>query len=286
MMEHIQLNNGVKMPIAGFGVFQIQDQTQCEQCVVDAVHAGYRLIDTAAVYGNEGAVGRAIQHCGVSREELFLTSKLWVHDAGYEAAKKAIDNSLQNLQTDYLDLYLIHRPFGDYYGAWRAMEEAYDAGKIRAIGLSNFDLARVVDLTLNNRITPAVDQVECHPFYQQEDTRRFLQEQGIIMEAWAPFAEGKKQIFQNETLLNIGAKYGKSPAQVILRWNIQRGIVPLAKSVHLERMEQNLDVFDFTLSDDDMLAISQLDEGQTLFGKNEDPAYAQMINSVKIHGEQ
>lgn len=285
-MDTITLNNGVKMPVAGFGVFQIQDQAQCERCVVDAVHAGYRLIDTAAVYGNEAAVGRAVQRCGVLREELFLTSKLWVQDAGYEAAKKAIDTSLKNLQTDYLDLYLIHRPFGDYYGAWRAMEEAYDAGKIRAIGLSNFDPARIVDLTMNNRITPAVDQVECHPFYQQEDTRRFLQEQGIVMEAWASFAEGKNQIFQNETLLSIGAKYGKSPAQVILRWNIQRGIVPLAKSVHLERMKQNLDVFDFALSDDDMLAISQLDEGQTLFGKNEDPAYAQMINSVKIHGEQ
>ena len=285
-MDTITLNNGVKMPAAGFGVFQIQDQAQCEQCVVDAVHAGYRLIDTAAVYGNEEAVGRAVQHCGVLREELFLTSKLWVQDAGYDAAKKAIDNSLRNLQTDYLDLYLIHRPFGDYYGAWRAMEEAYDAGKIRAIGLSNFDPARIVDLTMNNRITPAVNQVECHPFYQQEDARRLLQEQGIVMEAWAPFAEGKKQIFQNETLRSIGAKYGKSPAQVILRWNVQRGIVPLAKSVHRERMKQNLSVFDFALSDDDMLAISQLDEGQTLFGKNEDPAYAKMINSVKIHGEQ
>ena len=285
-MDTITLNNGVKMPAAGFGVFQIQDQAQCEQCVVDAVHAGYRLIDTAAVYGNEAAVGRAVQRCGVLREELFLTSKLWVQDAGYDAAKKAIDTSLKNLQTDYLDLYLIHRPFGDYYGAWRAMEEAYGAGKIRAIGLSNFDPARIVDLTMNNRITPAVNQVECHPFYQQEDARRFLQEQGIVMEAWAPFAEGKKQIFQNETLRSIGAKYGKSPAQVILRWNVQRGIVPLAKSVHRERMEQNLSVFDFALSDDDMFAISQLDEGQTLFGKNEDPAYAKMINSVKIHGEQ
>lgn len=285
-MDTITLNNGVKMPLAGFGVFQIQDQAQCEQCVVDAVHAGYRLIDTAAVYGNEETVGRAVQRCGVLREELFLTSKLWVQDAGYEAAKKAIDTSLKNLQTDYLDLYLIHRPFGDYYGAWRAMEEAYGAGKIRAIGLSNFDPARIVDLILNNRITPAVNQVECHPFYQEEDMRRFLQEQGIVMEAWAPFAEGKNQIFQNGTLLSIGAKYGKSPAQVILRWNIQRGIVPLAKSVHRERMEQNLSVFDFALSDDDMFAISRLDEWQTLFGKNEDPAYAKMINSVKIHGEQ
>ena len=285
-MNEITLNNGVKMPVIGYGVFQIQDEKQCEQCVVDAVETGYRLIDTAAVYGNEEAVGRAVRRCGVPREELFLTSKLWVQDASYEGAKAAIDRSLKNLQTDYLDLYLIHRPFGDYYGAWRAMEEAIDAGKLRAIGLSNFDPARVVDLTMNNRITPAVNQVECHPFYQQEGTRRFLQEQGIVMEAWAPFAEGKKQIFQNETLLSIGAKYGKSPAQVVLRWNIQRGIVPLAKSVHRERMEQNMSVFDFALSDDDMVAISQLDEGQTLFGKNEDPAYAKMINSVKIHGEQ
>ena len=285
-METITLNNGIKMPVTGFGVFQIQNETQCEQCVVDAVHAGYRLIDTAAVYGNEAAVGRAVHRCGIAREKLFLTSKLWVQDAGYDAAKEAIDNSLKNLQTDYLDLYLIHRPFGDYYGAWRAMEEAVDAGKIRAVGLSNFDSARVMDLILNNRITPVVNQVECHPFYQQEDTHRFLQEQGIVMEAWASFAEGKKQIFQNETLRQIGAQYGKSPAQVILRWNIQRGIVPLAKTVHLERMEQNLDVFDFTLSDEDMFAISQLDEGITLFGKNEDPAYARMIKSVKIHGEQ
>ena len=264
-MNEITLNNGVKMPVIGYGVFQIQDEKQCEQCVVDAVEAGYRLIDTAAVYGNEEAVGRAVHRRGVPRDELFLTSKLWVQDASYEGAKAAIDHSLKNLQTDYLDLYLIHRPFGDYYGAWRAMEEAIDAGKLRAIGLSNFDPARVVDLTMNNRITPAVNQVECHPFYQQEGTRRFLQEQGIVMEAWAPFAEGKKQIFQNETLLSIGAKYGKSPAQVVLRWNIQRGIVPLAKSVHRERMEQNLSVFDFALSDDDMVAISQLDEGQTLF---------------------
>ena len=284
-MEYIQLNNGVKMPAAGFGVFQIQDQAQCEQCVVDAVQAGYRLIDTAAVYGNETAVGRGIQRCGIARGELFLTSKLWIQDAGYEAAKKAIDTSLRNLQTDYLDLYLIHRPFGDYYGAWRATEEAYEAGKIRAIGLSNFDPARVVDLAMNNRIVPAVDQIECHPFYQQEDTRRFLQEQGIVMEAWSSFAEGKKQIFQNETLRQIGAQYGKSPAQVILRWNIQRGIVPLAKSVHRERMEQNLSIFDFTLSAEDMLAISRLDEGVTLFGRNDDPQYAQMINSIKIHGD-
>lgn len=282
-MNEITLNNGVKMPVIGYGVFQIQDEKQCEQCVVDAVETGYRLIDTAAVYGNEEAVGRAVRRCGVPRDELFLTSKLWVQDASYEGAKAAIDHSLKNLQTDYLDLYLIHRPFGDYYGAWRAMEEAIDAGKLRAIGLSNFDPARVVDLTMNNRITPAVNQVECHPFYQQEGTRRFLQEQGIVMEAWAPFAEGKKQIFQNETLLSIGAKYGKSPAQVVLRWNIQRGIIPLPKSVRKERMQQNLDVFDFILTDSDMEAICKLERGETLFASNADPEYVKLIHSIKIH---
>lgn len=285
-MNMITLNNGVKMPVIGFGVFQIQDQTQCEQCVMDAIHAGYRLIDTAAVYGNEIAVGQAVRNSGITREEVFLTSKLWVQDAGYESAKKAIDRSLKNLHTDYLDLYLIHRPFGDYYGAWHAMEEAYEAGKIRAIGLSNFDSARIIDLIMNNHIIPVVNQVECHPFYQQKELQCFLKEQNILMEAWAPFAEGKNQIFQNETLVRIGKSYGKSPAQIILRWNIQRGIIPLAKSVHRERIEQNLSVFDFELADEDMLVISQLDEGQTLFGKNEDPVYAKMINSVKIHGEQ
>lgn len=285
-MNMITLNNGVKMPVIGFGVFQIQDQTQCEQCVMDAIHAGYRLIDTAAVYGNEIAVGHAVRNSGITREEMFLTSKLWVQDAGYESAKKAIDRSLKNLHTDYLDLYLIHRPFGDYYGAWHAMEEAYEAGKIRAIGLSNFDSARIIDLIMNNHIIPVVNQVECHPFYQQKELQCFLKEQNILMEAWAPFAEGKNQIFQNETLVRIGKSYGKSPAQIILRWNIQRGIIPLAKSVHRERIEQNLSVFDFELADEDMLIISQLDEGQTLFGKNEDPVYAKMINSVKIHGEQ
>lgn len=280
-MQTVKLNNGVEMPAAGYGVFQIQDQKLCEECVVQAVDAGYRLIDTAAVYGNEAAVGRGIRRCGVA---LFLTSKLWVQDAGYEAAKRAIDTSLANLQTDYLDLYLIHRPFGDYYGAWRAMEEACEAGKLRAIGLSNFDPARVVDLTLNNRIAPAVNQIECHPFYQQEEARRFLHGQGIVMEAWASFAEGKQNIFRNEVLTEIGSRYGKSPAQVILRWNLQRGIVPLAKSVRRERMEQNLAIFDFALSEADMLAISQLEEGASLFGRNEDPEYAKMINSVKIHG--
>lgn len=284
-MNEILLNNGVKMPMIGYGVFQIQDLVQCEQCVYDAIQAGYRLIDTASVYGNETAVGLAIKRSGIQREDLFITSKLWVQDAGYESAKKAIDLTLENLQTDYIDLYLIHRPFNDYYGAYRAMEEAYKEGKIRAIGLSNFDAARIVDLMMNNEVKPAVVQVECHPFYQQEDLREFLQENNILMEAWAPFAEGKKHIFQNDVLKTIAQKYEKSVAQVILRWNIQRQIVPLSKTVHTNRMEENLAVFDFELSQEDMHFIASLDENQTLFGKNENPDYAKMINSIKIHGD-
>ena len=282
-MNEILLNNGVKMPMIGYGVFQIQDLVQCEQCVYDAIQAGYRLIDTASVYGNETAVGLAIKRSGIQREDLFITSKLWVQDAGYESAKKAIDLTLENLQTDYIDLYLIHRPFNDSYGAYRAMEEAYKEGKIRAIGLSNFDAARIVDLMMNNEVKPAVVQVECHPFYQQEDLREFLQENNILMEAWAPFAEGKKHIFQNDVLKTIAQKYEKSVAQVILRWNIQRQIVPLSKTVHTNRMEENLAVFDFELSQEDMHFIASLDENQTLFGKNENPDYAKMINSIKIH---
>lgn len=284
-MNEILLNNGVKMPMIGYGVFQIQDLVQCEQCVYDAIQAGYRLIDTASVYGNETAVGLAIKRSGIQREDLFITSKLWVQDAGYESAKKAIDLTLENLQTNYIDLYLIHRPFNDYYGAYRAMEEAYKEGKIRAIGLSNFDAARIVDLIMNNEVKPAVVQVECHPFYQQEDLRGFLQENNILMEAWAPFAEGKKHIFQNDVLKTIAQKYEKSVAQVILRWNIQRQIVPLSKTVHTNRMEENLAVFDFELSQEDMHFIASLDENQTLFGKNENPDYAKMINSIKIHGD-
>ena len=281
----ITLNNGIQMPSNGFGVFQINDPTQCEQCVVDAIEAGYRLIDTASVYGNEEAVGRAIKRCGIPREELFITSKLWVQDAGYEKTKQAIDTSLNKLGLDYIDLYLIHRPFGDYYGAWRALEEANAKGKISAIGLSNFDSARIIDLIMNNKVLPAVVQVECHPFYQQEELLTFLKEHHIQMEAWGSFAEGKKNIFENPILKEIGQKYGKTTAQVILRWNIQRGIIPLAKSVHSNRMKENLNVLDFELSQEDMKLISQLDENKTLFGRNEDPEYAQMINNVKIHGE-
>ena len=283
-MEYRTINNGVKMPVLGFGVFQVADPKVCEESVLTAIRHGYRLIDTAAVYGNEAAVGAAIRRCGVPREELFITTKLWVQDAGYEEAKAAFAASLQRLGLDYLDLYLIHRPFGDYYGAWRAMEELYEEGKIRAIGVSNFGSDRLVDLIMNNRIRPAVNQIECHPFFQQEAAREICREYGVQVEAWAPFAEGKRGIFQNEILTKIGKKYGKSPAQVILRWNIDRGVIVIPKSTHEERISQNIDVFDFRLTKEDMDEIAAMDGGQTFFGRNEDPQYAKMINSVKIHG--
>lgn len=284
-MEYVTLNNGVKMPALGFGVFQIAEPEVCEQAVYDALMSGYRLIDTAAVYGNEEAVGRTVRRSGIPREELFITTKLWVQDAGYEKTKKAFEVSLSNLQLDYLDLYLIHRPFGDYYGAWRAMEELYEAGKIRAIGLSNFGSDRLVDLVMNNKVVPAVNQVECHPFFQQKAAFEFMKEYQIQPEAWAPFAEGQKNLFSNEVFSGIGAKYGKSAAQVVLRWNYQRGVVTIPKSVHKERMEQNISIFDFALTEEEMERIGTLDEGSTLFGSNEDPKYAKMINSVKLHQE-
>ncbi len=281
-MEYMTLNNGVKMPAVGFGVFQIMDQKVCEESVLTAICAGYRLIDTAAIYGNEKAVGSAIRKCGIPREELFITTKLWVDGAGYEKTKQAFQKSLENLGLEYIDLYLIHRPMGDYYGSWRAMEELYEAGKIRAIGLSNFESGRMIDLILNNKVVPAVNQVECHPFFQQEEARVYMQEYGVRMEAWAPFAEGKNNIFTNEVLADIGAKYGKSSAQVILRYDLQRGIVPLAKSVHENRMQENIDIFDFELTEDDMNRIVKLDNNTTLFGDNNNPEYVKMINSVKL----
>lgn len=230
-------------------------------------------------------MGRTVRRSGIPREELFITTKLWVQDAGYEKTKKAFEASLSNLQLDYLDLYLIHRPFGDYYGAWRAMEELYEAGKIRAIGLSNFGSDRLVDLVMNNKVVPAVNQVECHPFFQQKAAFEFMKEYQIQPEAWAPFAEGQKNLFSNEVFSGIGAKYGKSAAQVVLRWNYQRGVVTIPKSVHKERMEQNISIFDFALTEEEMERIGTLDEGSTLFGSNEDPKYAKMINSVKLHQE-
>ena len=282
-MEYRTINNGVKMPVLGFGVFQVSDPKVCEESVLTAIRHGYRLIDTAAVYGNEEAVGAAIKKCGVPREELFITTKLWVQDADYEQAKAAFMASLNRLGLDYLDFYLIHRPFGDYYGAWRAMEELCDEGRIRAIGVSNFGGDRLVDLILNNRIRPAVNQIECHPFFQQEEAREICREYGVQMEAWAPFAEGRQEIFKNGILTEIGKKYGKSAAQVILRWNIDRGVIVIPKSIHEERIAQNIDVFDFRLTKEDMDEIASLDGGQTFFGRNEDPQYAKMINSVKIH---
>ena len=283
-MEYRTINNGIKMPVLGFGVFQVADPKVYEESVLTAIRHGYRLIDTAAVYGNEEAVGAAIRKCDIPREELFITTKLWVQDAGYEKAKKAFAASLDRLGLDYLDLYLIHRPFGDYYGAWRAMEELYEEGRVRAIGVSNFGSDRLVDLIMNNRIRPAVNQIECHPFFQQDDAKEICREYGVQTEAWAPFEEGKRGIFNNETLTKIGEKYNKSAAQVILRWNIDRGVIVIPKSTHEERIAQNIDVFDFRLTKEDMDAISALDGGQTFFGRNEDPQYAKMINSVKIHG--
>ena len=282
--DSLTLHNGLKIPGLGFGVWQISP-FHTAKCVKTAIKAGYRNIDTAEGYMNEEAVGRAVRRSGIPREELFITTKLWVQDAGYEKTKKAFEVSLSNLQLDYLDLYLIHRPFGDYYGAWRTMEELYEAWKIRAIGLSNFGSDRLVDLVMNNKVVPAVNQVECHPFFQQKAAFEFMKEYQIQPEAWAPFAEGQKNLFSNEMLSGIGTKYGKSAAQVVLRWNYQRGVVTIPKSVHKERMEQNISIFDFALTEEEMERIGTLDEGRTLFGSNEDPQYAKMINSVKLHQE-
>src|SRR5699024_10438148 len=250
IMQNVKLNNGVQMPILGFGVFQITDEEECEQVVYDAIQTGYRLIDTAASYLNEEAVGRGIKRSGVSREELFITTKLWVQDTGYEATKKAFENSLKRLQLDYLDLYLIHQPYGDVHGSWRAMQDAYQAGKLRAIGVSNFQPDRLMDITAFNEIKPAVNQVEINPFQQQEESVAFMRELGVQAEAWAPFAEGRNNLFDNEVLHAIAARHGKTVGQVVLRWVIQRGVVALAKTVRRERMEENLAIFDFELDSD------------------------------------
>ena len=260
----IQLNNGVKMPPLGFGVFQITDQTICKQSVLTALRTGYRLIDTAACYGNEKAVGEAIQESGLDRKDLFLVSKVWIQDADYEKTMRSFEKTLENLQTDYLDLYLIHMPYGDYHGSWRAMEELYHAGKIRAIGVCNFLLDRLVDLILSHEIVPAVNQIELHPFYQQRLLRQVMEQYHITPMAWAPFAEGQNGMFTNPVLTAIGAQYGKSPAQVALRWLRQEGIVAIPKSVHAERIQQNFDVDDFVLSPADMVQISAMDTGHSL----------------------
>ena len=282
-MESVTLNNGVVMPLEGFGVFQVPDPAQCEQAVLDAIAAGYRLIDTAAAYMNEQAVGAAIAKCGVPREELFITTKRWVQDASYEAAKTALDRSLQNLGLDYLDLYLIHQPVGDYVGAYRAMEEACRAGKVRSIGVCNFNAARLLDFCETVDILPAIDQIEIHPFFQQKEALRVMQEYGVIPEAWGPFAEGKFGIFTHPVLTAIGQKHGKTAAQVALRWNIQRGVVVIPKSVHKDRIEQNLAVWDFALIDEEMAEVDALDLGHSEIVDHNDPAFIRMLHSLKVH---
>lgn len=282
-MKTVTLNNGVVMPMEGFGVFQIPDPAQCEQAVGQALKAGYRLIDTAAAYMNEEAVGAALQKSGIPREELFITTKLWVQDAGYDNTKRAFQRSLDKLGLDYLDLYLIHQPMGDYYGAWRAMEELYREGKIRAIGVCNFYPERLADLCLNAGVIPAVDQVECHPFFQQEEAMANMGEFGVQIEAWGPLAEGQKDIFRNPTLAAIGAKYGKSVAQVILRWHIQRGVVAIPKSVHQNRIEENIRIWDFELSGEDMAAIAGMDTGHSDVVDHFSPQTAKWLNGFKIH---
>ena len=281
-MKHIVLNNGVEMPILGFGVFQVMDAEVCERSVYEAIQTGYRLIDTAASYLNEDAVGKAIKRSGVAREELFVTTKLWIQDAGYERTKKAFEKSLHRLQLDTLDLYLIHQPFGDVYGAWRAMEELYREGRIRAIGVSNFQPDRILDLILHNEVVPAVNQIETHPFNQQIETQKFLQENNVQIESWGPFAEGKNNIFQNELLLSIAEKYRKTVAQVILRWLTQRGVVVIPKSIRKERIVENFNLFDFELSSEDMNAIVALDMKVSMFFDHRDPELVKWLGTRKL----
>jgi 2,5-diketo-D-gluconate reductase A len=281
-MQTVKLNNGVEMPMLGFGVFQVTDQIVCERSVYDAILAGYRLIDTAASYLNEEAVGKAIKRSGVQRDELFITTKLWVQDTGYENTKNAFEKSLKRIQLEYLDLYLIHQPYGDVHGSWRAMEELCQEGRIRAIGVSNFQPDRVMDLIVFNKITPAVNQIETHPFYQQIDAQKFLQENGVQHQSWGPFAEGKNNIFQNELLASIGKKYQKSIAQVILRWLIQRGIVAIPKSVRKERIKENFNIFDFRLSDEDMQLIQALDQKESVFFDHRDPVIIKWLSGRKL----
>lgn len=269
------------MPILGFGVFQITDPEECERAVLDALEVGYRLIDTAASYMNEEAVGRAIRRSGIPREEIIVTTKLWIQDTGYESAKKAFERSLARLQLDYLDLYLIHQPFGDVHCTWRAMEELYREGRIRAIGVSNFFPDRLMDLIMHHEVVPAVNQIETHPFHQQIETQEFLRQNGVQIESWGPFAEGRNNIFQNEVLLTIARAHQKTVAQVILRWLIQRGVVVIPKSVRRERIEENFNVFDFELSPQDMAEIARLDTRQSLFFDHRDPEMVKRLVSIK-----
>lgn len=281
-MKTVTLNNGVEMPALGFGVFQMRDPAECERSVIDAIDVGYRLIDTAASYMNEDAVGRGLRGSGVPRQELFITTKLWVQDASYEGARRAVENSLRRLQLDYLDLYLIHQPYGDVYGAWRAMEEMHAEGKLRAIGVSNFYPDRIVDFVLHQKVVPAVNQIELHPFHQQAQARALNAQHKIQVEGWAPFAEGKHGIFQNPVLTSVAARHGKSVAQVILRWLIQEGIVAIPKSVQKARMAENFAVFDFALPPADMDAIRTLDTGASSFFDHRDPQWVEALGKRRI----
>jgi 2,5-diketo-D-gluconate reductase A len=282
-MQNVILNNGVEMPILGFGVFQVTDQKECENIVLDALESGYRLIDTAASYLNETAVGNAIKKSGIPREGLFITTKLWVQDTGYEKTKKAFEKSLNKLQLDYLDLYLIHQPYGDIHGSWRAIEEIYKAGKIKAIGVSNFHPDRVMDIIVFNEVVPAVNQIETHPFNQQIEVQKFLTENKVQIESWGPFAEGRNNLFQNELLLSIAAKYKKSVAQVVLRWLTLRGVVAIPKSVKKERIKENYNIFDFELSTEDMEAIATLDMKTSSFFDHRDPEIIKWMGSRKLN---
>jgi 2,5-diketo-D-gluconate reductase A len=281
-MQNVKLNNGVEMPILGFGVFQVTDLAECERSVLDAINTGYRLIDTAASYGNEEAVGKAIRRSGAPREDLFITTKLWIQSDGYEGTKKAFENSLKRLQLDYLDLYLLHQPLGDVYGEWRAMQDLYKEGRVRAIGVSNFHPDRLIDLIVHNEIVPAVNQIETHPFNQQNETEKFLEENNVQIQSWGPFAEGKNDIFHNELLLSIAQQYNKSIAQVILRWLTQRGVVAIPKSVRKERMEENFNIFDFELTADDMETIKTLDTKTSSFFDHRDPAMVKWLGEYRV----
>lgn len=269
-MEYVTLSNGVKMPILGYGVYQVTKE-ECERCVLDALETGYRHIDTAQAYFNEEEVGNAIQKSGIPREEIFLTTKVWIENYGYEQAKASVMESLRKLKTDYIDLVLLHQPFSDTYGAWRALEELYGEGKIKAIGISNFYADRMVEFTSFNRIKPMVNQMETHIFNQQKELKQWADKYDVRLEAWAPFGEGRKGTFDNPVLIKIGEKYGKTPAQVMLRWNIQRGVIVIPKSIHKERMEENFAVFDFALSDEDMTVIAELDKKESSFFSHQDP---------------
>lgn len=282
-MDYVKLNNGISMPILGLGVFQIPDLAECEETVLTALKLGYRLVDTAAAYLNERAVGDALKRSAIARADLFITTKLWVQDAGYENTKKAFQKSLDRLQLDYLDLYLIHQPYGDVFGSWKAMRELYEEGKIRAIGVSNFQPDRVMDLIIHSGFTPAVNQIETHPYHQQTAVQQFLKDNGVQLESWASFAEGKNDIFQNEVLSAIGEKYNKSVAQVILRWLVERGIVVVPKSIQKSRLEENFDVFDFELSEADTTAIASFDGGKSLFFDHRDPAMVKWLGGVKYN---